>query len=145
MGSRMKTVEIKQRIAAPSEDVWRILTDATILSGGEFGITRLDGEICDGGRIVLQNSTSGARKFRLQVFVPEQQSHMIWRGGMPFGLFTGTRHFRLINAGQSTEFTMREEFTGPMVPLIWKSMPDLTPSFQQFATALAHYAEKGKT
>jgi hypothetical protein len=31
---------------------------------------------------------------------------------------------------------MREEFTGLMLPMIWKSMPDLGPSFEQFASGL---------
>jgi hypothetical protein len=36
---------------------------------------------------------------------------------------------------------MREEYTGPMLPLIGKSIPDLGPAFQQFATGLKHQAE----
>ncbi len=31
---------------------------------------------------------------------------------------------------------MREEYTGPLLPLIWRSMPDLGPSFEQFASGL---------
>jgi hypothetical protein len=30
---------------------------------------------------------------------------------------------------------MREEYTGPLLPLIWRSTPDLGPSFRQFASA----------
>jgi hypothetical protein len=37
---------------------------------------------------------------------------------------------------------MREEFTGPMLPLIWKSMPDLGPAFDQFARGLKAQAER---
>ena len=60
---------------------------------------------------------------------------------MPFGLFTGTRTFRLAPAASGTQFSMREVYTGAMVGLIWPSMPDLGPSFQQFADALAAAAE----
>ena len=35
-----------------------------------------------------------------------------------------------------TTFTMREEFSGPLRPLIARSMPDLGPSFEQFARGL---------
>jgi len=38
---------------------------------------------------------------------------------------------------------MREECTGPMLPLIWRSMPDLQPSFEQFASGLKARAEEG--
>ncbi|MDH3261597.1 MAG: hypothetical protein OEM81_05515 [Acidimicrobiia bacterium] len=37
---------------------------------------------------------------------------------------------------------MREEFTGPLLSMIWKSMPDLTSSFEQFANGLKDKAEQ---
>ena len=40
-----------------------------------------------------------------------------------------------------TRFTMREEYSGPLLPLIWRSMPDLGPSFRQFASGLKQRAE----
>ena len=40
-------------------------------------------------------------------------------------------------------FHMREEYTGPMLPLIWRSMPDLQPSFDEFAAGLKRRAEAG--
>jgi hypothetical protein len=42
----------------------------------------------------------------------------------------------------TTRFTVREEYTGPLLPLIWRSMPDLAPSFRQFATGLKQRAER---
>ena len=38
---------------------------------------------------------------------------------------------------------MREESPGPLLPLIWRSMPDLGPSFEQFAAGLKSQAESG--
>jgi hypothetical protein len=38
---------------------------------------------------------------------------------------------------------VREEYTGPLISMIWKSMPDLGPSFQQFVSGLKHKAEAG--
>jgi hypothetical protein len=38
---------------------------------------------------------------------------------------------------------MREEYTGPLVRLIWRSMPDLGPSFRQFADGLKQRVESG--
>ncbi len=37
---------------------------------------------------------------------------------------------------------MREEYTGPLLPLTWRSMPDLGPSFTQFAEGLKAPAER---
>ena len=60
---------------------------------------------------------------------------------MPLGLFKGVRTFSLTPDGTTTRFSMREEYSGPLLPLIWRSMPDLGPSFQQFARGLKAQAE----
>ena len=68
---------------------------------------------------------------------------MIWRGGMPFGLFTGTRAFALTpTTGGDVTFTMREDFSGPLAPLITRSIPDLQPAFDAFAADLKREAER---
>jgi hypothetical protein len=38
---------------------------------------------------------------------------------------------------------MREKYSGPLLPLIWRSVPDLRPSFEQFAKGLKQRAEGG--
>jgi hypothetical protein len=38
---------------------------------------------------------------------------------------------------------MREEFTGPLLPLIGRSIPDLQPSFDKFANGLKKRVETG--
>jgi hypothetical protein len=67
---------------------------------------------------------------------------MTWSGGMPLGLFKGVRTFSLTPDGDGTRFTMREEYTGPLLGLIWRSMPDLGPSFEQFARGVKARAEQ---
>jgi hypothetical protein len=68
---------------------------------------------------------------------------MVWSGGMPLGLFRGVRTFTLApDAGGASAFTMREEYSGPLLPLIWRSIPDLGPSFAQFAAGLKQRAEQ---
>ena len=39
------------------------------------------------------------------------------------------------------EFSMREEYTGLLVPLIARSIPDLQPAFDEFARDLKRAAE----
>ena len=51
------------------------------------------------------------------------------------------RTFTLTAEGGATRFDMREEYSGPMLPLIWRSMPDLQPSFDQFANGLKSRVE----
>lgn len=55
----------------------------------------------------------------------------------------GVRTFRLQPEDGVTRFTMREEYSGPMLPMIWRSMPDHVPGFEQFASGLEARAEVG--
>lgn len=63
---------------------------------------------------------------------------------MPLGLFRGVRTYD-VPPGPSggTRYHLREEYTGPLLRLIWRSMPDLGPSFVQFADGLKHRVESG--
>ena len=62
---------------------------------------------------------------------------------MPFGLFKGVRTFTLTPAADgTTRFGLREEYSGPLLSMMWRSMPDLAPSFVQFANGLKQRAER---
>jgi hypothetical protein len=62
----------------------------------------------------------------------------------PLGLFKGVRNYTLTPEGDGrTRFDMREEFTGPLAPLVFKSIPDMQPSFDKFAAGLKAKAESG--
>gem|GEM_PF-4677703 len=92
------------------------------------------------GTIVLVNGiTHTVTALSIMSYGPGLWSSIfIW---MPLGLFTGVRTFTLEPAGTATRVHVREEYTGPMLPLIWRSMPDLGPSFRQFANGLKQRAE----
>lgn len=69
---------------------------------------------------------------------------LAFSGGMPLALFTGVRTYSLtpdVTAG--TAFHVREEYSGSMLGLIWPRMPDLGPSFTQFAEGLKRRVESG--
>lgn len=67
---------------------------------------------------------------------------MVWTGGMPLGLFTGERTYQLTALGERTHFEMTEAFSGPMLELIAKSIPDMTDAFHSFAAGLEATAEQ---
>lgn len=133
---------VERAIAAPPEAIWRVLVDARTLANGNFGILRLEGRIALGEKLRLWSAVAPKRAFPLTVTGFDPGRSMVWSGGMPFGLFTGTRSFALTPEAAGTRFVMREVYSGPMTGLIWPSMPDLTPSFEQFAAALADKAEQ---
>ncbi len=137
----MKTYQTTIDIAASPEAVWHALTQTMPVDPTPFGIIRLDGAISPGAKIKLWSDVAPDRAFALTVATLDAPNKMVWRGGMPFGLFTGTRTFKLTPNGAGTTFHMAEVFTGLMSGMITKSMPDLTPSFTKFAQTLKTTAE----
>ncbi|MEM6994078.1 MAG: hypothetical protein AAF721_26430, partial [Myxococcota bacterium] len=71
----------------------------------------------------------------------DPERRMVWTGGMPLGLFKGERTYALRGEGSRTHFNMREVFSGPMLGLIAKSIPDMSEAFNQFAQGLKQRAE----
>lgn len=138
----MKSYEASSTIEADPERIWAILTDAPGYSDWDSGVVRVEGRIEPGNKIKVVSEANPNRSFPVKVteFSPGQR--MVWSGGMPLGLFKGVRTFTLSQQGNgATKFSMREEYTGPLLGMIWKSMPDLGPSFQKFATGLKTKAE----
>ncbi len=136
----MKFFEVSRSINAEPATVWRYLTDPDALVGADAGIEKIDGTFGLGQKFVLKAKVS-PRKFTIKVVELKPDERMVWESGMPLGLFKGVPTFTLASTESGTEFKMREEFTGLMLPLIWKSMPDLQPSFEQFANALKQVSE----
>lgn len=137
--------ESQRLIHAPPERVWQLLTDAGFLVKAQLGILSLEGEIKPGKRLKLRSQADPRRVFSLRVSVFSPPHHMVWRGGMPFGLFTGERSFRLTPCAKGCEFHLQERFTGPLSPLICKTIPDLQPSFETFCTKIKEHAEQENT
>ncbi len=72
--------------------------------------------------------------------VPNQR--MTWTGGLA-PIFSGVRIFVLRpRADGSTDFSMDERFSGVMLPLIARFLPDFRPVFASFASDLKREAER---
>jgi uncharacterized protein YndB with AHSA1/START domain len=131
-------------IAAPAEAVWAILTDAAGYPTWDSGVVSVDGKIAAGETITVHAAVNPGRAFPVKVTEFVEPASMKWTGGMPLGLFVGERTFTLTpRADGGTDFSMREEYHGAFTAMIWSSIPDLQPSFTQFAEGLKARAEKG--
>lgn len=139
----MEYYEAAAAIDAPADRAWRVLLDGAAYPNWDSGVTRVDGEIIDGGRITVHSDASPGRAFPVRVAIDQQSGLMTWSGGMPLGLFRGVRTFRVVPNGEECTFSMREEYTGPLLAMIWKRTPDLQPSFDRFAAGLKARTEKG--
>jgi len=139
----MKRFAAAVTIHAPAATIWSILTDAPGYPDWNSTVERIDGRIAPGEKLTVHAKASPGRAFALTVaeFVPTHR--MVWRGGMPLGLFSGTRTFTLNPAQDgSVAFAMREAFGGLLAPLITRSIPDLQPAFDAFAADLKRRAER---
>ena len=140
----MKSYESEATIQANPEAIWAVLTDAGAYADWDSGVERIEGTIAPGETIKVHSEANPGRTFPVRVAEFSPGKRMVWSGGMPLGLFKGVRTFELSPAADgATRFRMREEYTGPLLPLIWRTMPDLQPSFDQFARGLKARAERG--
>ncbi len=138
----MEYYEATSDIKASPAEIWAILTDAQRLTRWDSGVERVEGEIAPGERVTVYVRANPGRAFPVRVTEFEPEHRMVWSGGMPLRLFKGVRTYSLEpTAAGVTRFTMREEYTGPLLRMIWRSIPDLGPAFQQFATGLKAEAE----
>jgi hypothetical protein len=70
-----------------------------------------------------------------------ENQRMTWTGGFA-PLFKGVRTFELKRCGDgSTDFMMREHFSGLMLPMVKGSLPDFGPVFARYASDLKNAAE----
>jgi uncharacterized protein YndB with AHSA1/START domain len=135
--------EAAAQIAARPDEVWAVLTDGAGWPSWDSGVTGVEGRIQPGEKVTVRTEVAPGRAFPVKVTAFEAPHRLEFTGGMPLRLFRGVRTYTLTPSGEGTAFRMREQYTGPMLGLIWRSMPDLQPSFDRFVTGLRRRAESG--
>ena len=130
-------------IRAAPDTIWSLLTDAGRFSSWNTTVTSLEGEIALGQKLALRVKLDPKRTFRPKVTKLQPGKLMEWSDGFA-PMFRGVRTFTLTpKADGLTEFEMQEAFSGAMLPMIRKSLPDFGPAFETFAADLKRTAEAG--
>lgn len=138
----MRTFSASIKIARPPEVVWSVLIDAERYSEWATGIHRLEGQIANGEVLQLFTNSKPQRPMALTVSKLVPPKTFALSGGLPLNLFRGDRTLTLTPQPDSTtEFSMSEVFSGLLEPLLGRMLPDLTPSFEQFAAGLKQMCE----
>ena len=137
----MRSYEAASLIQASPQSVWAVLSDLDAWPEWESGVTAVQGRLAPGEKVSLTVAVNPGRAFRVKVADLAEPQRIVVRGGMPLGLFVGERTYTLESEGAATRFRMREEYTGALAGAIFKSIPDLSGSFQQFADGLKAKAE----
>ena len=128
-------------IHASPEQIWALLTDASAFPSWNSTVTRIEGDIAEGKTLKLEVPSAKGRVFKPRVSAVVPGRSMIWSDGMA-PMFRGVRTFTLTpNGDGSTEFAMKEEFSGLMLPMIKGSLPDFVPVFEAYAEDLKRAAE----
>jgi hypothetical protein len=132
-------------IRATPEEVWAILTDGPGYANWNPEINRVEGRIALGEKIKAHVVLHGGKVQPVTVRVTELEPmrRMVWKGGLPLGLFTGLRTFTIAprDAG-IVEFTMHVHFSGLLSGPIAKSLGDRQPDIDALAAALKAWAEQ---
>ncbi|MDH4063854.1 MAG: SRPBCC domain-containing protein [Acidobacteriota bacterium] len=137
----MKSFSTSVHIRATPEAIWRTLMDTGRWPELDSSIVRVDGTPALGATVTVHAKVG--RAFALTVTELTPHERMVLSGGMPLGLFRGTRTYAVSrHADDTMAFSMREVYTGLLAPLITRSIPDLQPSFDRFAANLKTHAER---
>ena len=140
----MRFYEASSTINATPDRVWSVLVNGPAWSSWDSGVDGVDGRIAAGETITIRSKAAPGRAFPVKVTTFELGRKLVFSGGMPLGLFKGVRTYTLSpGADGETRFHMREEYTGLLLGMMWRSMPDLGPSFNQFVNGLKARAETG--
>jgi hypothetical protein len=141
----MKSYESEAQIAASPEAVWPVLVDVGAWPSWDSGVTAVEGgPAAQGAKLKITSAANPGRAFPVTVTELDPHRRVVFAGGMPLGLFRGVRTYTLEPTAEGgTHFRMREQYSGPLAGLIGRSIPDLGPSFQQFADGLKGRAEAG--
>lgn len=136
-------VGVEQEIEASAERVWALITDAQALAGWNSTVRSIEGLIEDGGTIALVAEIAPERVFKLKVATPTPGRVMTWSDGFA-PMFRGVRTYKIEELGPGrVRFSMREVFSGLMLPMIAGSLPDFGPDFEAWVACLKREAEAG--
>ena len=131
---------VEVNIRAKPEGVWTLLTNAKDFPRWNSTVSSVEGQIREGEKLRLHvPGTNRTFTPRVSGVVPYER--MTWTGGFA-PLFKGVRKFELKPRHDgSTDFAMKECFSGLMLPFVKNSLPDFGPIFERYANDLKDAAE----
>lgn len=137
------TCRVSINIRAKVDAVWQLLTDAEGFPRWNSTVTSIEGVIREGGRLRL-HVPGTKRTFTPKVSSVVPNERMTWSDGFA-PMFRGVRTFILTpRPDGSTDFAMEERFSGLMLPLLKKVLPNFQPIFESYASDLKNEAERAR-
>jgi hypothetical protein len=136
-----RSVRVSVDVDAGADRIWELLTDAAAFPRWNSTVTSITGPIAKGRKLAIKVPIS-PRTFTPTVTEFEPPRRMVWRDGRA-PMFRGERVYELAPQSDGrTRFTMTETFSGVMLPLIGRTLPDFAPVFERYAADLKVEAER---
>ncbi len=136
-----KQYKASTRINASAEVVWAILVDVSSWSHWDTNFNAVEGRIVLGERLRIFSKVMRGRVVSVIVTELVPYRKMTLTSRIPAGLFTVKHSYSLESNNGAVEFTSYEYFTGLLAPLLVRSIPDMTKSFDEFVSRLKDQAE----
>lgn len=130
-------------IKASVDRVWALMTNGANFPSWNSTIKSIEGQIAAGQTIRLVATIAPNRVFNLKIIEYVPRERMVWSDGN--AMFKGVRSYTFAaKPDGSTDFSMAEEYTGLMLPMIAGSLPNFIPVFETYLADLKRAAEQGK-
>lgn len=140
----MKRFSASAKIKAPPNVVWQVLTDVSSYPAWDPSMDHIEGRLALGETVKFFTKLS-SRAFPVKVTAFEPNRKLVLTGGMPLGLFKSERTHTLTPGDDGeTTFKTEEIFSGLLLPIFGKNLPDLTENFRTFVAGLKMQAEQVK-
>ena len=128
-------------IDAPATTLWGLLTDLGAQSRWNSTSTSIEGTVALGQRVFFKVPEAPGQTFSPTVVAYDEAKSMVWRLNR-WPLLVSNRTYRLEPGREgSTEFSLAETFSGLLLPLIARSLPDFGRMFERTAADLKAAAE----
>ena len=137
----MRELRTEIEINGTIDKIWEVLTNFSSFPEWNPFIKKIEGDLKVGAQLkVLMEPPGGkAMTFKPVVKILEPKTEFRWLGSLLIpGIFYGEHIFQLEQLNDSkVKFIHRENFSGLLVPLLWKSLNSNTRSgFEEMNNAL---------
>lgn len=148
-GRDVREIKTEVQIAAPIEQVWKTLTEFNDWKDWNPTIILAEGNVFVDSKlnITINGNGKGDANFQPIILELDAPNNFRWRANMMADfIFRNDRVFILTEKESGTHLIHKEEFSGMMVPVMWKMFQDFVgPSLEKMNEALKEKLERSET
>ena len=139
----MKRFSAETSINAPPEAVWRVLADVAGWAKWDPGTDAAEGVVEKGGELIFRSSQSPGQSLKVRLTAVDEPWLLEWTGGVAKAFTTLRTHRVTPDGDQGSKVEVSEEFSGALLPMIEKQIPDIEGLLDEFLDGLRKRVETG--